>query len=193
MKKSTILFIAILALSLIAISVAQSNQISLKTINDCKTVEWETEEPVYGTCQYETEETMCEDEPINESCTVETVYHDYECVTGTKTVEHSEKVCTPKAFEITKETADVVTETGRITFEEWGECSYETGDIDITVICDSQYDGNNDGICQSGESCAKFVVTQDKVERYLKNSQDEFTKEDDSFFLEKLDYEVISK
>jgi len=61
------------------------------------------------------------------------------------------------------------------------------------VICDSKYDGNNDGICQSGESCVKFVVTQDKVERYLKNSQEEFTAEDESFFLEKLDYEVVSE
>jgi hypothetical protein len=193
MKKRTIFFVCILALSLIAIAVAQSNKMTMKVLKECKTIEWETEEPIYDTCQGESITTICDDEPINKTCHEETKYHEYRCKTGTNIIPHSEKICAQKAFEITKETADVVTEKGRINFKEWGECSYEQEGNDITIICDSKYDGNDDGICQSGESCVKFVVTHDKVERFLKNSQDEFTKEDESFFLEKLDYEVMAE
>lgn len=193
MKKRTILFIAILALSLIAISVAQNNKITLKEIRDCKTINWETEEQIYGTCQREYIKTVCDDPPINKSCYQKTEYYNYTCKTGTKIIPHSKKVCTPKAFEITKEIGATVTERGRINFKEWGKCSYEKEGNNLIIICDSKFDGNNDGICQSGESCVKFVVTQDKVKHYLKNSQEEFTVEDKSFFLEKLDYEVMSK
>lgn len=193
MNKKTILLISVLALSLIAIAMAQSSKISLTQVNDCKTIEWETEEPVYGTCQQEYTQTFCDDPPINKSCHEETNYYEYPCQTGTNIIPHSERVCTPKAFEIEKETADIVTEKGRINFKDWGKCSYQTEEDNLIVICDSQYDGNNDGICQSGESCVKFVVTADKVEKFLKNSQEEFTAEDESFFLEELDYEVMAK
>jgi len=103
---------------------------------------------------------------------------------------NEEQVCEPKAYQITKETADVVTETGKIEFKEWGECSYEKQDEKIIVICDSKTDGDNDGICKSGESCVKFVISQNDVKRYVKNSKDEFTEDDKSFYLKKLDYEV---
>lgn len=193
MKKTTIFFVTILALSLIAIAIAQNNKISLTQVNDCETIEWETEELVYGTCKQEYTTTICDDPPINKSCHEETEYYEYQCQTGTNKIPHSERVCTPKAFEITKELGATVTEKGRINFKEWGKCSYEAGEDNIIIICDSKHDGNNDGICQSGESCVKFVITQDKVQRFLKNSQEGFTAEDESFFLEKLDYEVMAK
>ncbi len=193
MRKRTIFFATILALSLIAIAIAQTNKITMKVLKECKTIEWETEEPIYGTCQQEYIQTVCDDPPINKSCHEEIKYHEYQCRTGTNIIPHSEKICTQKAFEITKEAADVVTEKGRINFKEWGKCFYEKQEDGIIVICDSKYDGNNDGICQSGESCVKFIVTPDKVEKFLKNSQDEFTAEDESFFLKKLDYEVMSE
>jgi len=118
MKKRTIFFACILALSLIAIAVAQSNKITMKVLKDCKTIEWETEEPIYGTCQREhVINTVCDDEPINKSCHDETEFYEYRCRTGTNIIPHSEKVCEPKAFEITKETADIVTEKGRINFK----------------------------------------------------------------------------
>ena len=191
MRKRTIFFVCVLALSLIAIAMAQNNKISLTQVNDCVTNEWETEEPIYGTCQQEYTGTVCDDPPINNSCHEETNYYEYQCQTGTQKIPHTEKVCTPKAFEITKETADTVTEKGMINFKEWGKCSYEKQENGITVICDSKYDGNNDGICQSGESCIKFIVTADKVEKFLKNSKEEFTAEDESFFLKELNYEVM--
>jgi hypothetical protein len=191
MKKLNILFLAAIAISVIAISMAQTNKISLTEVRDCYTREWETEEPVYGTCQQESTQRICDDPPANESCREETNYYDYECQTGTNIIPHSERVCTPKAFEITKEDAGITTETARINYKEWGQCSHETDGDNLIIICDSQYDGNNDGICQSGESCVKFIITEKGTTRYVKNSQDDFTEEDDSFFLQKLDYEVV--
>ena len=34
---------------------------------------------------------------------------------------------------------------------------------------------------------------EQSIEKYLRTSQDEFTVEDESFFLEKLDYEVMAE
>ncbi len=191
-NKKTI-FLAILALSLIAIVIAQTNKVSLESIEKCKTIEWETEDPVYETCQKEDITTICDDEPTNKSCHQETAYRDYQCQKGTKTTQHSKEECGIESFEITKEVDDTITEKGKIDFKEWGKCSDTKENNELIIICDSKYDGNNDGICQSGESCIKFVVTQNDVKRYIKNSQEDFTEEDDSFFLEKLSYEVMAK
>lgn len=38
----------------------------------------------------------------------------------------------------------------------WGRCSQASKK---TVMCDSRYDGNGDGICQSGESCITIDLT----------------------------------
>ena len=133
MNKKTIFFACVLALSLITIAIAQTSKITLREVKDCKTINWETEEPEYGTCRRDYTTIVCDDEPINKSCHEETRYYDYTCQTGTRTVQHSEEVCTPKAFEITKELADTVTEKGRINFKEWGKCSYEKQDDKLIV------------------------------------------------------------
>ena len=193
MRKRTILLISILAISLIAMAAAQTNKINIANVKSCKTIEWETQENVYGTCTKEYTARICDDTPLNKSCHQEVKSYEYKCKKGTKTVPHSEKVCTTNAFQITKKDGDTIIEKGMINFKEWGKCSYEIKEKSIIINCDSKHDGNNDGICQSGESCVKFVVTKDDVKRYVKNSQDEFTIEDESFFLEKLDYEVMSE
>ena len=189
MRKKLIFGIIVL-ICVIAVAVATVDRISMTAVQDCKTVEWATEEPAYGTCQYAYNRTVCDDYPINNSCHVELYYDDYPCQTGTNTIPHSEKQCTTEAYEIKKEEAGIATETGRINFKNWGECSYVVEEPNIIITCDSRHDGNNDGICQSGESCVRFMVTPDAVERLVKNSRNDFTAEDTSFFLEKLSYEV---
>lgn len=190
MKKSIVLIACILIVGAIALTTAQVNKVSLAQINDCKTVEWETEEPVYGTCQHDYIKTVCDDYPINKSCHEEKEIREYDCQTGTEKLTNSKEVCEPKALQITKEDTTKITETGKINFKDWGLCSYEKQDTTITVTCDSKYDGNSDGICQPGESCTKFVITPETVTRYIKNSREDFVEEDDSFFLNKLEYEV---
>ena len=191
MKKRTILIICILAISIVAITRAQVSKIGLTQVNDCKDIEWETEEPIMGTCQREIVNTICDDPPQNQSCYQETNYYDYPCQTGTKKVQHSDRACSPKAFEVTKEDSGRIMEKGRITFDNWGLCSYEKEGDTLIILCDSKYDGNNDGVCQSGESCIKFVIDENGVQRTLRNSQDDFTEEDQSFKLDKLGYEVV--
>ncbi|MBW2974611.1 hypothetical protein KY366_02740 [Candidatus Woesearchaeota archaeon] len=164
------------------------SDISFEEIEDCRMEYWETEEPVYGTCQREHVTTICDDPPINQSCNQETEYYNYTCKTGTQIVQHSKEICTPKELRIIR--AD---EQGKIDFEGWGKCSAQEEADSLIVVCDSKFDGNNDGICQPGESCVRFIITEDNVERSLKNSQEGFTAEDDSFFLEELDYEVMAE
>ncbi|MEA2037840.1 MAG: hypothetical protein U9O94_10120 [Nanoarchaeota archaeon] len=164
----------------------QNANLSFQQVEDCKTEYWETREPIYGTCQIEHKINVCDDYPINKSCHEETKYYEYECKTGTETFQHSKEICTPSELRITRKN-----EEGRINFKDWGKCSTQEGNGALIVICDSMYDGNNDGICQSGESCEKFVISEQGVQRYLKNSQEYFTTEDESFFLEELDYEVL--
>lgn len=43
-------------------------------------------------------------------------------------------------------------------YSAWGECSRQGK----SITCDSKYDGNNDGICTSGESCIVINVTNIK-------------------------------
>lgn len=62
----------------------------------------------------------------------------------------------------------------------------------IIIICDSKKDGNGDGICQSGESCMKYEFSDDKMQQYEKNSQEEFLSSDETFFLERITVEVIA-
>lgn len=51
---------------------------------------------------------------------------------------------------------------------QWGQC---TINFDQQYIeCDSNLDGNGDGICQKGESCIKKIIRDDVIETYYKNS-----------------------
>ncbi len=156
--------------------------VQFSELANCKTRYWETEEPVVGMCQKEKTKKVCDDEPINLSCHEETVFRDYSCITGTKAVLHTEETCESKELEITN-----ANERLKIDFETWGKCTPIEEEEDLVVICDSKYDGNGDGICQSGESCMKFIISENWVQRYFKNSKDVFTSTDESFFLEKLE------
>ena len=190
MEKTMKIVIACMAV-LAALVIAQTAKFSLTEVQDCTTNSWQTEEPIWGTCQKAFTTTICDDEPTNKSCHDGTAYYPVACVTGTQIMQHSEDVCTPKAIQITQKSGDVTVEQGSIEFKEWGKCSY-ANDKSV-IICDSRYDGNNDGICTSGESCVKFELTSSGIKRLLKNSEDSFKEDDPSFFLDKLDYEVTSQ
>ncbi len=165
----------------------QNTNISFEQIDDCKTIFWDEEEPVYEICKEEYNQRICNDPPINQSCHDEIRDYNYTCI-KTQIVHHNREDCKPKELKITKSN-----EIGRINFGDWGKCTTQEDKDALTVICDSRYDGNGNGVCESGESCIKFEITKEGVRQYLKNSQDEFTEEDESFFLEKLNYEVMSK
>ncbi len=77
-----------------------------------------------------------------------------------------------------------------LDYGDWGKCSHVPGNRSLVIFCDSRYDGNNDGVCSSGESCVSFIVSKSGVQRVVRNSADSFSENDESFFLEKLSVEV---
>jgi hypothetical protein len=132
----------------------------------------------YGNCSYDI--NVCDDAPVNQSC--HKITKVYTCNTGSLNVETTHKNCQTKGYKISKYKLDT---------EEYA-CSVDTIDKDSTVIiCDSKYDGNGDGICTSGESCMKYVITKDSIQSYEKNSKDEYQPSDESYFLNKINVEEV--
>ncbi|MCK5282921.1 MAG: hypothetical protein KAK00_05925 [Nanoarchaeota archaeon] len=194
-KNLAIIVVVLIVLSIAAYSIAKSNKISLtddisiEDVKDCETVYWNEEEPVYGTCTYSHTFEVCDDEPLNESCTIKEEIYDYRCQKGTETVQKSREVCKDKEILLTVDKL-TGTENYKLEYAGWGKCSYETEGETAVITCDSRYDGNNDGICKPGESCIQFRVTKDGIQRLVKNSRNDFVEEDNTFFLEKLEMEA---
>ena len=86
-------------------------------------------------------------------------------------------------------TALVVNNAVRIDIQDY-VCSTEEGLV-VTVLCDSKFDGNGDGICNSGESCMRFTIDGSAVTKEEKNSRDDFVADDEDYFLEEATAEVI--
>ena len=167
-----------------------TDDITLEDIQECSAVFWNEEEPLYGTCTKESAIQVCEDEPFNTSCTTEQRSYEYACKTGVNTIQKSREECKDKEMQVTvaKPTGD---EKYKIEYGDWGKCSYAGQGEGILVTCDSKYDGNNDGICQSGETCAQFRINKGGMHKVMKNSRHDFVEEDESFFLEELNVEVL--
>lgn len=194
MRKTIAFILAIILFSIAAYAAITAVQItkdiSLQKTEDCKIVEWQEEEPVYGTCTNYYEGRVCDDEPLNTSCQVKELSYNYQCKTGTTKVTRSKQICREKDLQILVDNIDGK-KAYNINYGDWGKCSYSAIDDTLTIICDSKYDGNNDGICQSGESCIKFEINKGGTTRSMKNSKDEWAADDGTFFLEKLEIEVV--
>lgn len=189
-KKSMIMLILglILIFSLIAIVssiVTEETTIisdKVKEVKDCQQFLWQEEKNTYGACTKEVIESVCDDPPTNSSCHNETREISYTCVNGTEIVERTRKECKQKEL--------VISNLVKLDTKNY-ECSTEEDGGKVIVICDSRYDGNGDGKCSSGESCMKFVIDGDKVSQYEKNSRDDFTEADKTFFLDRASVEVL--
>lgn len=130
--------------------------------------------PQYGNCTYNAD--VCD--ALNTSCHKEA--RTYTCYTGSVSVEKTSKKCKTDGYKIGKNklnTGDYV-------------CNVSDDVDSTTVVCDSKYDGNGDGICTSGESCMKFVVNGNNIDVYKRNSKDEYVKDDPTYFLAEASTEV---
>lgn len=194
MKKlrNLLILVTILAvLSIAAYGVSKITQVTddigLEEITDCKTVYWDESVDVYGNCTQYYNTTVCDES--NTTCQEVEQSYNYTCKTGSQTVQKSKEVCEDKEMRVT---LDRVGEDEEYLLEygKWGKCSYEAEDETLIITCDSKYDGNNDGICTSGESCTQFRITKDSIKRMIKNSRDDFAEHDSSFFLEELSMEA---
>jgi hypothetical protein len=152
-------------------------------IQDCTQEKWTEKTPIYDTCTQTREQTTCSDEPINITCETKNISYDYQCITDYQESEKIKEICKTKSYVIkNKYKLDVDGYTC--------QTNKDNGNI-VTMICDSIYDGNGDGICTSGESCIKYVISNNTFNKYEKNSKDEFIQEDDSYFLPKTTEEVL--
>lgn len=157
---------------------------AVTSLETCTTVNYEEEEYVYQNCTRLLEPVVCSDEPTNASCNTP-AEETYECVTGTQVVQKSRDDCETFGYMLDNGVKNV-----KLTTTDYSCSTTEENGI-VTVICDSKFDGNGDGICSSGESCQKFILEGGSFAKYEKNSQDEFTTEDDSYFAERASTEVL--
>jgi hypothetical protein len=201
-----VLFIA--AFSVAAYSLTKTTQvtddISLDEIKDCHNVTWNDPKPWFGNCTRVYNETIClegeETAPdgvstffnssIEKECYLDEKETAYRCKVGEISDWQSKQVCKEKEFKLTVD--DGLSEKEySINYEGWGKCSYDVEGETVVITCDSRFDGNNDGICTSGESCMQYRVTKGSIQTLMKNSRDDFVESDDSFFLEKLKVEEV--
>lgn len=197
MKSILILVFVLAALSIAAYSLSNTKKITqiteditLEEIEDCETIHWDETEAVFGDCIKYYNATICDDEPLNTSCYIEEQSYNYTCKTGENIIENSEEKCRDTEIKVAVDTL-LGTKDYTLEYGEWGKCSYEDEQETLVITCDSKYDGNNDGICTSGESCMQFRITKDKVYTSMKNSRDDFIGYDKSFFLDELRMEGV--
>jgi hypothetical protein len=182
MKK---IIIVLLALVLVSVALAQTISFvsdKVQKLDDCRNIYWEEEEKVYGTCSDLRIKTECEDPPYNTSCTDTLEPYSYTCLKDTKIVQKSRQECKTNAY--------IVNEIIKLHTKDY-VCSTEEEDNRVIVICDHRLDSNRDGKCKPGESCMKFVIDGENIEQYEKNSRYDWVAVDKSFFLDRIQAEVL--
>lgn len=184
-----VLSVAVFAVSKITKMVQIAEDVTLEDVKDCHTVYWNETEDIIGVCAHSYNVTACDDEPFNTSCSVEEISYNYSCKTDSNLVEKSKEVCKDKEFQLTVD--KLIDEKYKLQYGDWGKCSYTAGNQTAEILCDSRLDGNNDGICQPGESCIKFIVSKDNIQALYRNSRDDFVENDETFRQEELSLEVI--
>jgi hypothetical protein len=129
-----------------------------------ETVIWQEQVPVYGYVERVREiYGICHKEFLENSTSA-----DVSCVTGTEeyqsyeiisynTEQKSKTVCKQDTSDLDLSIGD-----SKITLN-YGLQGFKCVNQENKIICDSKNDGNGDGVCQSGESCATFDIQNDKV------------------------------
>ncbi|MBI4738196.1 hypothetical protein HY772_01315 [Candidatus Woesearchaeota archaeon] len=173
-----VLFVAIFAGSS-AGGIVES--LRVQKIDYCANTSWLENQTLYGNCTNERVWQVCDDAPLNLSCQWFSENYTRTCTVGYKTVAKMDSVC---------HTTDVIADKIKFAVENYG-CSTQEDGTNVIVVCDSKYDGNGDGVCQSGESCLKYVVNGNTYEKFEKNSRDDFVASDKSFFVEEASAEVL--
>jgi hypothetical protein len=155
--------------------------LTVQRMQTCQNRTVQTEEPIKTNCTYARTELKCDDEPLNKSCHNQDITGTYECYNGTRTLQSVVTDCTTTGY--------LVNDHVRINSSQYN-CSVEDNGK-VYVYCDSIYDGNGDGICQSGESCIRIGIVGGYVETDVRNSQDTFKPADNSFYLAPATAEVL--
>jgi len=153
---------------------------NVEKYQDCQQTILHEAEGTETTCVTPYNVTVCDD--TNSSCTKRTDEYTHPCLVDVRIVDRTIEDCRDKWLIINKKLKVDV---------DWYNCSVEESGGTITIICDSIYDGNGDGICTSGESCQKFVVQNETASRFEKNSKDFWQETDPGFTSRRTHVEVL--
>jgi len=157
-KKLILIFALVLTLAVSVMTLrAQLSTVSINNMHQCKeeTVYYTETEPVYDYVTYErptygliwVEKNQTNEIGVNGK-------EEYKVLikTGTKEVQKSRKICI-------EDTSQLTINSGFKTLPiDYGNQNFYCSNTESQIICDSKDDGNGDGICQSGESCAVFEI-----------------------------------
>src|SRR3989338_5681849 len=208
MKMNKALALAILIISLLAITVAsqisfnneekfEKNKVSL--INDkimleerqeCTTSFYETFQDAYEPCPYNVSYTRClNTSGANTDCLTVNEPTQFVCKTGKISVINNKTDCKANnEFIITIDNGNVILKK-QIDSSEWGPCIYDTEKDCLVVTCVSLNDGAHNGQftdCNGGKTCQRFMICDNEIKVFQKNSGEDFVEEDPSFYLDKL-------
>ncbi len=167
--------------SLTGAAVEENQLPAIQEEKQCIQIPYEIQQPIMGTCTDTYPKIVCDDYPTNSSCreTMEDIT--YSCVTGYNTITQYQEEC--------HTTAIIINNHYAIPTTAYACSAIEEGSL-IIVTCDSKYDGDGNGKCTSGESCFQYEIEGETISQKKRNSQDEFTESDDSFFQEENNPEV---
>ncbi len=196
-KNTILIVIAIVVLSLVAYGASKVSEakqvadgVSIELNQDCQTAFWNETETVMGECTSQYEINICDDEPINKSCHTQQKTNEYSCVKESRTVVKNSEICHDTELTLSVNKILNVKDRYKLKYDGFGKCAYTPGNDSAIIICDSNKDGNGDGICQPGESCIAFIVSKDKTERLYRNSRIDFASDDATFYQKKIDMEA---
>ena len=214
MKINKVLVLAIFLVSALAITVAsqisQVASISIEEKQDCTITYYNQTENVYdyvtrerdayGNCKYFSNFTLClNTSGPNTDCSAQQRIYNFSCITGKESYQSYEVTdnlivlknrtdCHTNSYLVSVDKGSAIVKK-EIDFSSWGACIYNAENNCLIVTCQSIYDGANDGQfhgCKSGTSCQKFIICDDKVQVFYKNSRNDFVAEDPTFHLSKL-------
>jgi hypothetical protein len=144
---------------------------SVQRIESCQNTSVQEIVPNYATCSSNTPVTTCSDAPTNASCITTFVARPYPCINGTSTITTTKTSCSTNGYVI----------NNVVTLNTTGYGCSATDNGKVYVTCDSNTDGNGDGICTSGESCVQFGIVGTFVTTQERDSQDQWVDNDPSF------------
>lgn len=171
----------LIVFSIIIISYASqftevAKDVGIELIQDC------TNKTIISECSETRQLSVCSDEPINKSCSMNDYLYKYPC---------NMEVDDCKTNTISIQTKYMIsTSEYSLDFKKWGNCNYQTNADELIIICDSIYDGNGDSICSSGESCTKIIITASSIKEYYLDDYDNWAETKTIYHEKELEKEI---
>jgi hypothetical protein len=209
MKKATVIAIAVVFVLLSAFVASQLNplvlvdttttfintKMDLKESKTCTTEFYDEATPIYGTCTFYHNYTLClNTSGPNTDCSNQQSTRQFQCQTGSSTIAKNKTTCIPnKEFVIEIDNAGTILKK-KIDYSDWGPCIREIQGNCLVVTCVSLYDGAHNGEftdCSGGKSCQRFTICEDSITTEYKNSRNDFVEDDPTFYYKRLHVQEV--